>query len=80
MAEKSSFVGNSTEEAAEIDTFGKLSDSTVKPLNLSSNFSTSAGSETLGEDSPLILISCSGLTKVFSDTSSFLSSADSVSN
>ena len=80
MAEKSSFVGNSTEEVAEIDTFGKLSDSTVKPLNLSSNFSTSVGSETLDEDSPLILISCSGLTKVFSVASSFLSSADSVSN
>ena len=80
MAEKSSFVGNSTEEVAEIDTFGKLSDSTVKPLNLSSNFSTSVGSETLGEDSPLIFISCSGLTKVFSDSSSFLSSANSVSN
>ena len=80
MAEKSSFVGNSTAEAVLIETLGKLSDSTVKPLNLSSNFSTSAGSETLGEDSPLILISCSGLTKVFSDTSSFLSSADSVSN
>ena len=68
------------EEVAEIDTFGKLSDSTVKPLNLSSNFSTSAGSETLGEDSPLILISCSGLTKVFSAPSSFSSSVDSVSN
>ena len=80
MAEKSSFVGNSKEEAAEIDTFGKLSDSTVKPLNLSSNFSTSAGSETLGEDNPLILISCSGFTKAFPDSSSFLSSADSVSN
>ena len=80
MAEKSSFVGNSTEVVAEIDTFGKLSDSTVKPLNLSSNFSTSAGSEALGEDNPLILISCSGLTKVFSVVSSFSFSVDSVSN
>ena len=68
------------EEVAEIDTFGKLSDSTVKPLNLSSNFSTSAGSEALGEDSPLILISCSGLTKAFPGSSSFSCSVDSVSN
>lgn len=78
MAEKSS-LSVIQRKNWQIDTFGKLSDSTVKPLNLSSIFQHLAGSEALGEDNPLILISCSGLTKAFPD-SSFLSSAGFVSN